>query len=304
MKVIPLVVHIVYERLVQNISDEQIKSQIDILNQDYARRNPDAANTPNEFKPSAVDTGIQFCLVKVIRTQTNVKEFTDNSVKSCSTGGSDALDTTKYMNIWVCNLGKGLLGYAEFPNTQASNTYGVVMNYQAFGNTGTARAPYNKGRTLTHEIAHCLNVRHIFEEGVPATQCSKTDYCLDIPTQKNKNFGCPTFPKTEDCAINSPGVMFMNYMDYVDDACMNVFTKDQAARMNATLSIAPYDKLSLTGCAQNTEAVCKPAGVVEKDQVEQLIEQIEQMDVKTFAVALVGFLLLLVIIALMIPRKK
>jgi hypothetical protein len=293
--IIPLAVHIVYNKQVQNISDAQIKSQIDTLNQDYSRTNPDAANTPSAFLDVAVDTGIQFCLAKVIRTQTNVKEFTDNAVKSCSTGGSDALDTTKYMNIWVCRLGSGLLGYAEFPNTEVSKTYGVVMNYEAFGNMGTARSPYNKGRTLTHEISHCLNVRHVFEEGVPETQCSKTDYCLDIPTQKEKNFGCPKFPHTEDCAINAPGVMFMNYMDYVDDACMNIFTKDQAARMNATLSIAPYDKLAVAACAptQNTTESCN--GV--QDSSKFLEENLTSI-----LIAAAGVLLLIVLIMLLLKR--
>jgi hypothetical protein len=205
------------------------------------------------------------------------------------------------MNIWVCNLGRGLLGYAELPNTNASKTYGVVMNYEAFGNTGTARSPYNKGRTLTHEIAHCLNVRHIFEEGVPATQCSKTDYCLDIPTQKNKNFGCPSFPRTEDCAMNPPGVMFMNFMDYVDDGCMNIFTKDQSARMNATLSIAPYDKLAVTGCAQNTSGVCKAAEVPGSSGKFNLEDNLSSILIAAGGVVLV--LVLIILIATYLKKK-
>jgi hypothetical protein len=306
MKTIPLVVHVVYNTAEQNVSDAQIKSQVDILNKDFSRTNSDAVNTPAEFSDVAADTGIQFCLVKVIRKTTDVKEFTDkdNAVKICSKGGSDALDVTKYMNVWVCNLGNGLLGYAEFPNTKASNTYGVAVSYQAFGNKGTARSPYNKGRTLTHELSHCLNVHHVFEEGVSLTECAKTDYCLDIPTQKNKNFGCPTFPRTEDCSINPPGVMFMNFMDYVDDACMNTFTKDQAARMNATLSIAPYDKLATTGCAQNTEvtsAACKSTAVVEEDVISKLSSY---FNVTTAVISAAIIIIMIVVIVVLVEMKK
>lgn len=253
MKTIPVVIHVVYNTPEQNISEEQIKSQITILNQDFSRTNKDKNQTPSPFLPSAANTGIQFCLVKVIRTQTNVTEFNDNDdVKSCSTGGSAALDTTKYMNVWVCPLGNRLLGYAEFPETSISPTYGVVINYACFGNLGTARKPYNLGRTLTHEMAHCLGIYHIFSES-NTDSCAKTDHCYDIPSQSSPSAGCPRFPKMDDCSMTAPGTMFMNYMDYSNDACMNIFTKDQARRMNAVLNIAPYKNLGSGDCKALTE---------------------------------------------------
>lgn len=253
MKTIPVVVHIVYNTPEQNISEEQIKSQITILNQDFSRTNPDRTNTPSAFKPVAVDTQIRFCLVKVIRTQTKTPEFNDNDdVKSCATGGSAAIDTTKYMNVWVCPLGDRLLGYAEFPETAISPTYGVVINHACFGAGGTTRKPYNLGRTLTHEMAHCLGIYHIFSES-STDSCAKTDKCYDIPSQSSPTMGCPPFPKTDDCAIAPPGNMFMNYMDYSNDACMNIFTKDQARRMNAVLNIAPYKNLGSGDCKGLTE---------------------------------------------------
>lgn len=248
MKTIPIVVHVVYNTPEQNISEAQIKSQIEVLNQDFSRTNPDKVNTPKAFLPVAADIGIRFCLVKVIRVRTDVTEFNDNDdVKSCSTGGSAALDTTKYMNVWVCPLGDRLLGYAEFPNTAVSPTYGVVVNYACFGKGGTTRGPYNLGRTLTHEISHCLGVYHVFSEA-GANSCAKTDHCADIPSQNSPTMGCPVFPKLDDCSMNSPGIMFMNYMDYSNDACMNIFTKDQAKRMNAVLNIAPYKNLGNADC--------------------------------------------------------
>lgn len=249
MKTIPIVVHVVWNTPEQNISDAQIQSQINVLNQDFSRTNPDASRTPSAFAQVASDTGIRFCLVKIIRIKTNTTLFSDtNAVKFCHSGGSDALDTTKYMNVWVCNLGERLLGYGEFPNTKVSQTYGVVVNYGAFGTIGTARAPYDKGRTLTHEISHCLSIYHVFHEPTDSTSCKKTDHCADIPAQSHASSGCPVFPKTDDCSLNPPGIMFMNYMDYTDDSCMNMFTKDQAARMNATLNISPYNTLGLARC--------------------------------------------------------
>lgn len=253
MKTIPIVIHVVYNTPDQNISEAQIKSQVETLNQDFSRTNPDKNRTPSQFLPAAADTGIRFCLVKVIRTSTNVTEFNDNDdVKSCSTGGSAALDTTKYMNVWVCPLGDRLLGYAEFPNTAISPTYGVVVNYSCFGSVGPVRKPYNLGRTLTHEISHCLGIYHIFSEN-HTNSCAKTDHCYDIPSQSTPTSGCPPFPRTDDCSIQSPGVMFMNYMDYTNDACMNIFTKDQAKRMNAVLNIAPYKNLGSSDCKALTE---------------------------------------------------
>lgn len=248
-KTVPLVLHILYNTPVENISDAQIASQIKSLNEDFSRTNSDKSQTPDAFKSVAVDTGIKFCLVKTIRKKTGVAVFDkDDAMKSDSTGGSSPLDVTKYLNVWVCNLGDRLLGYGEIPNTQASPTYGVVVNFGAFGTIGTARAPYNKGRTLTHELAHSLGVLHTFSEST--ISCTKTDHCPDIPSQSSPSSGCPSFPKLDNCAAKAPGVMFMNYMDYSNDSCMNVFTSDQAKRMNAVLSIAPYKGLSETGCTK------------------------------------------------------
>lgn len=264
MKTIPLVIHVVYNTPEENISDAQVQSQLGVLNSDFARTNADASQTPSAFASVAAGTGIQFCLVKTLRVKTNKKSFSDNNeVKFCKTGGSDALDTTKYMNVWVCNLGEKLLGYAEFPNTKVSNTYGVVVNYGAFGTTGTARSPYDKGRTLTHEMGHCLSTHHIF--GDSPISCKKTDHCPDIPAQTQSTSGCPSFPKTDFCSMNPPGIMFMNFMDYTDDACMNMFSQDQANRMNATLNIAPYNTLGSTGCAPVMQVIdCKDSKVVPK----------------------------------------
>jgi hypothetical protein len=134
----------------------------------------------------------------------------------------------------VCNL-QPWLGYAQFPGGPA-DTDGVVIAYTAFGDTGTAAPPFDKGRTATHEIGHWLNLRHIWGDDCPSSnQCSGSDFVADTPNQECMNYSCPDFPHVS-CNNDPNGDMFMNYMDYVDDPCMIMFTKGQSARMDAALA--------------------------------------------------------------------
>jgi len=257
---IPIVVHLVYKTAAQNISDAQIISQIDILNQDFNRQNPDTANTPVPFLPIAGVANVSFCLATVDpagnpttgieRRLTTVNSFnTNDAVKSFASGGLDAWDPSQYFNVWVCNLGGGLLGYGEFPTNQLSNTYGVVIGYNYFGNIGNVSAPYNLGRTATHELGHCFNLFHIW--GDDGTACTGSDQCADTPNQAGENYTCPGFPSIS-CNNGPNGDMWMNYMDYSDDACMNMFTAGQVARMLAVLNNGPYSDLqNSTACGTN-----------------------------------------------------
>jgi hypothetical protein len=257
--VLPVVIHVVYNSPSSNISMTQALSQITVLNEDFGRTNADTVNTPAAFQPVAANTGIQFCLAQrdpngnpttgVEYRQTTVPSFTANdAVKFYAQGGLDIWDPTRYLNIWVCDFGSsGLLGYGEFPTGSPTNTYGVVIQYDAFGNTGTVSAPYNLGRTTTHEFSHCFNLYHIW--GDDGNACTGSDLCADTPNQAGSTFGCFTFPHTDACSPTSPGIMFMNYMDYTDDACLNMFTQNQSTRMNAVLSVTPYNALSASnGC--------------------------------------------------------
>ena len=242
---IPVVVHVVYNTPAQNISDAQVQSQMAVLNEDYRRLNADVSLTPSYFMPFATDARIQFQLAVrdpncnpttgITRTPTTVTAFSysNNGVKFATSGGHDAWPRDKYLNIWVCNLGNGLLGYAQFPGGPA-NTDGVVILYTAFGRgTQFALLPsYNKGRSATHEVGHWLNLRHIWGDDNGA--CTGSDLCNDTPNQGNSNFGCPANP-TISCSNGPNGDMFMNFMDYTDDACMFMLTPDQSARMEATL---------------------------------------------------------------------
>ena len=235
---IPVVVHVVYNTAEQNISAAQIQSQIDVLNRDYSYTNTDNVKTPSVFKQNAADTRIHFCLAQVDpqghatngidRVSTGVTYFTANdAVKFSGNGGANAWDCKKYLNIWVCRMFGGTLGYASAPGSPA-NVDGVVINYTAFGTIGVLSAKYNKGRTATHEIGHWLGLRHIWGD----TDCGD-DGIDDTPRQLTYNYGTPTFPHVTSCSQTANGDMFMNYMDYSDDAAMNMFTVGQKKRMRA-----------------------------------------------------------------------
>jgi hypothetical protein len=246
---LPTVVHVVYKRDQENVSDAQIKSQIDVLNKDFRAANPDRRSVPAAWKGLVADASSQFELAKrdpdgkatdgITRTKTTRGPFgTGDDVKSKTSGGISPWPTDRYLNIWVCELGGGLLGYAQFPGGPA-RTDGVVILHSAFGTKGTATAPFNKGRTTTHEVGHFLNLRHIWGDTL---DCSGGDRCPDTPNAEGPNYGTPTFPHVS-CQNGPNGDMFVNYMDYVDDAAMFMFTAGQAARMNAALA-GPRKKLA------------------------------------------------------------
>lgn len=227
---IPVVFHILYNTAAENISEAQVMSQLDILNEDFRRLNADQDNVWSQ----AADTQIEFCLASqdpngnptdgILRVPTNLTSFgTNDAMKFTSQGGSDAWPASDYMNFWVCDLGSSLLGYAQFPGGPAS-TDGIVCNYTATGSTGTASAPFDLGRTATHEVGHYLNLRHIWGDG----GCGASDFVDDTPDSDGPNYGCAL--GSAACGTTD---MVQNYMDYSDDACMNLFTQGQSDRMNA-----------------------------------------------------------------------
>jgi hypothetical protein len=238
---IPVVVHVVHRTDAENISKAQIDSQIKVLNDDFRRKNGDISSVPAAFQPAIGDSRLEFQLATtdpngnstdgVTRTRTNVNGFTSNNdVKRAANGGADPWPSDRYLNVWVCRLAGGLLGYAQFPGGPAA-TDGVVVTHTGFGTTGTAAAPFNRGRTTTHEIGHWLNLRHIWGD---ILGCNGDDFVADTPNQHSPNYGTPTFP-TVSCNNGPSGDMFMNYMDYVDDAAMVMFSAGQVTRMHAAL---------------------------------------------------------------------
>jgi hypothetical protein len=239
---IPVVVHVVYNTVEQNISDAQVASQIAVLNRDYRGQGTGTPPLPAAFRALAADARIEFELAKIdpqgrptkgiVRTRTTVAAFaTDDAVKSSAKGGADPWPADRFLNLWVCSLAGGVLGYSQLPGGPAA-TDGVVVLYSAFGTIGTATAPFNLGRTTTHEIGHWLNLLHVW--GDDGTGCNGDDHVPDTPNQAGPNFGVPGFPHIT-CNNGPHGDVFVNFMDYTDDVCMQMFTAGQVERMDATL---------------------------------------------------------------------
>jgi hypothetical protein len=258
--VIPVVVHVVYNTSVQNISDALIHSQIAVLNEDFNRLNADAVNTPSDFSGVASNPKFRFRLAcidpsgnpttGIERRYTRVESFsTLNNPKQIQSSagdnqyvGIDPWPANKYLNIWVCNVeaGPNQLNTAYIPSYELNNHLdGVIIHYEVFGRSNSLPSNGKKlGRVGTHEVAHWLDCYHVFQGGCnhdpndPNTDYNRGDLCKDTPRQTNKNFDCPIYPKVS-CSGQPNGDMFMNFMDYTNDECMNLFTVDQKNRMRA-----------------------------------------------------------------------
>ncbi|MCT4647218.1 MAG: zinc metalloprotease [Carboxylicivirga sp.] len=265
---IPVVVHIIHNGEAigkgANISFEQIKSQIEVLNEDFRR-----IHNSNGYcsKSKGVDTQIEFYLAPkdpngITLNEAGVhrvnggrhewpKGFLGNPIET-TLKPQTIWDTKKYFNIWTVNfggfVGRNLLGYAQFPSNSSldglntdggsADTDGIVIGYKYFGssekgNFPSLTAPFNLGRTTTHETGHWLGLRHIWGDG----DCGNDDYCNDTPPSSEPTFGCPDYKFTCD----SPD-MIENYMDYSDDICMNTFTNEQKNRMLTVLKESPRRK--------------------------------------------------------------
>jgi hypothetical protein len=249
---IPVVVHVIWRTAAENISDAQIRGQIDSLTKDFRKKNVDAANIPTQrFRDLAADCEIEFCLATrdtlgnpssgIVRRQTTVENIGElfegrNRVYYSNYGGDNAWRPDHYLNIWICAFPDGgIIGYstpiAKILATSPAED-GCVVNYKAFGVSTNNYVGRNKGRTLVHEVGHYFNLLHIF--GSDAT-CNDDDEVDDTPRQAGQNTFCPSFPAPQSCP-NNGGDMFMNYMDYPYDECVLMFTKGQKARMWATLN--------------------------------------------------------------------
>ena len=255
---IPVVFHLLYNDSSQYLDDAVIMSQLDVINEDYRRMNADTGQTPLAFRAVAADCEIEFCLAQrtpddqptsgIIHKFTPDSAFTNfDETKFNVYGGDDAWDATRYLNIWVAAFkNPNFLGIGTFPGGDPLYD-GVVINYKACGRIGShLLASYNKGRSLTHEIGHWLNLIHVW--GDDGNSCSADDLVSDTPLQAGETFGCPTYPQTDNCSGTFPGVMFMNFLDYTDDACMNIFTQGQKSRMMAALNVDRASILTSNGC--------------------------------------------------------
>jgi hypothetical protein len=233
---IPVVVHVVYTNNTQNISDHQIYSQIKVLNEDYNRKNADSINTVLAFRPVAANSNISFVITEkdefdnpvtgIKRVYTAHGPFANSDIHFTESGGSNAWDSQKYLNIWVCDLADGVFGFGSPPGT-SPDIDGIVIDYKYFGTIGTVEFPYHKGRTATHEIGHWLGLRHLWGD---TGGCTDDDGVEDTPSQSGASLGC-------DVTRISCGNLNMvqNYMDLSFDDCLNLFTNGQKEKMRFNL---------------------------------------------------------------------
>lgn len=265
--VIPVIVHVVYNLysdLSQNIPKAQIDSQFAILNRNFSGQSSYINNVPSVFSGFVANTGITFCPAKIapdgqVLSEPGIERINRTSIGASTPSGSGWLNTyidelikprtiwdpSIYLNIWIVPRARSsngsLLGYATFPtmtgldgildeNEKVINTDGIVCVSYAFGKSINNDPDYNDGGTATHEIGHWLGLRHIWGDD----ECGD-DFCNDTPTHQEENYGCPTFPKMNTCGGAPYGEMFMNYMDYVNDNCSNMFTENQKERMQTTM---------------------------------------------------------------------
>jgi hypothetical protein len=234
---VPVIVHIVYHTAAEDITDAQVQSQIDALNADYQKRNADTMEIPPYYRSLAANCGFRFGLALldtnsqpttgIVRRYTDVTSFSINDgIKFTASGGDDGWDRDKYLNIWVGNLTNSLLGYSSIVGGPKA-TDGVVVLYTAFGTNGTAAAPFNRGRTATHEIGHWLNLIHTWGDD----SCGN-DEVADTPPQQAPDYGDPS-GMILTCGNEPYGNLYMDYMDFTDDIGMHLFTYGQRDRMRS-----------------------------------------------------------------------
>jgi len=301
---IPVVVHVVHNQMDNvvggagnsNISDEQVQSQIDVLNEDYANKSGYKGFYTDSL---AVDTGIRFKLVGIVRKYSSQRQFSPLTDDKVLAGISTPWMTSRYLNIWVCKLVNSYLGVAQFPvvtetNTQTTGlalkdqededvlTDGVIIDSQYFGrnSTGVSGSVYNLGRTTTHEVGHWLGLLHTW-----GLQYCGTDYCEDTPRTESANETTDTNcnPKFSRCAGTVSRNMIENYMDYSPDKCMSIFTNNQKQRMRAVLALSPR-RAKLVEYASKTD-MSVSVEIYPNPVRELLYTNIYTPDYKAFSVA-------------------
>lgn len=259
---IPVVFHVVLSNP-SLVTDAAIAQQLDVMNTAYAGNNADSVNLPAAFKPLFGKSSIQFCLAKQSpdgEPVTGIERVTSSAsavagigdpVKHAETGGLNSWDAQHYLNIWVCDIAGGILGYAFNPGLQIpEDEDGVVIYYRSL--PGSNYAPYDLGKTAVHEVGHYFGLKHIWGDDNGA--CSGTDFqgalaaYDDTPNQADQTFGCPAGIKTDNCSPAAPGILYENYIDYTDDACMYMFTKGQVFLMETVLATLRPELLNANGC--------------------------------------------------------
>ncbi|MEO6831126.1 MAG: zinc-dependent metalloprotease [Chitinophagaceae bacterium] len=253
----------------------RVNSQIKGLNTDFNGGNADQNLIPAAFKSRFQNVSIQFGLAKMITSSTisngiELKHLSAPSVydvnhdcytaKQNTSVGLAAWDPTKYLNIWVVNITSGgagtVLGITSPPSNLGYNAgtpsnphiitntdFGIVLNYGAIGVREFPEQNFipniDKGRTLTHEMGHYFEMVHTWGDdgGLCPDNGGQDDGIADTPPEADATYGSPSYPLYDACTKVGSGtsIMFMNYMDYVDDAAMYMFTTQQGIVMQSYL---------------------------------------------------------------------
>ncbi len=273
---VPVVVHIVWNSPQENLSDELILSQIEVLNEDYNMRNEDLDMVPARFEKNVGNPGISFCLASmdpngqptsgIVRVQTDRDDIGSllstegrRRIKHSDLGGSSAWDVSLYLNIWVGDR-SDFLGDATFPigEDHPAGEEGIVIRYDAFGRDENAPGPFNRGRTLTHEVAHFFNVQHLFGSDLGCN--TDDDFIADTPFQSGPYFGCESVDGAQSCGSFD---MASNFLNFRDDACMHYFTRGQAERMMNALFTYRYELVASRICNTNSVIPDNPLKVAQ-----------------------------------------
>lgn len=252
----PVVVHVVWSTEIENIPDDIIYEQIDILNRAFAGIDDDVHEVPEDFKSIIGSSSLQFCLAHetpnqqttsgIVRSKTNQDQIgLSDNLYNTSEGGSNSWAPDRYLNIWIANTGPLIAGFGTYPNQVQEDRQGVVIHPTYFGLSN--HPSFGLGKTLIHEIGHYLGLDHLWGQDI---DCNTDDGVTDTPSQMKGYRNCPTHPQ----AGCSEKEMFMNYMDYVDDSCMYMFTKGQIERMFMTIQeYRPSLLDSDTSCKNNNQ---------------------------------------------------
>jgi hypothetical protein len=230
---IPVVFHVLYHTPRENVDKTILDRLIAALNRDFNKRNSDTSNIPSVFKPYAGAMGFEFKLATMDPqgrgTNGIIKKYTpilywmsDDKMKFTSSYGDDAWDSKSYLNIWICNM-KDVMGYSTFPGMDPLKD-GVVLSVEDIFKARGTTPKINDLRTIVHEVGHWVSLYHIWGE----------DYCGDdkvddTPKQASYTPGCPTSSRVT-CGNGPTGDMYMNFMDFTNDVCMNMFTVGQRKR--------------------------------------------------------------------------